>query len=125
MPIDGVAVKRMLRAPCARVFEAWTRADWMARWFFPGEGWTAADTADLKVGGRSCTAHDMPSRVGTTLNWRIKDAGGSVVVSLDHSGWKGHGSRPRGPRLEAFPRQFEGISRDGDRPALVDIDNGH
>jgi uncharacterized protein YndB with AHSA1/START domain len=52
MPIDGVAVKRMLRAPCARVFEAWTRSDLMARWFFPGEGWTVAASADLKVGGR-------------------------------------------------------------------------
>ena len=52
MPFDGVSVRRMLRARRARVFEAWTRADWMARWFFPGDGWTAAVTSDLKVGGR-------------------------------------------------------------------------
>jgi uncharacterized protein YndB with AHSA1/START domain len=52
MPIDGVSVKRILQARPARVFEAWTRADWMARWFFPGEGWTAAVTSDLRVGGR-------------------------------------------------------------------------
>jgi uncharacterized protein YndB with AHSA1/START domain len=42
----------------------------------------------------SCIAHDMPSWVGTTLNWRIKDGGGAVVVSLDHSGWKDAGPAP-------------------------------
>jgi hypothetical protein len=36
----------------------------------------------------TCTAHDMPTWVGTTLNWRINEAGGAAVVSLDHSGWK-------------------------------------
>jgi uncharacterized protein YndB with AHSA1/START domain len=36
----------------------------------------------------TCTAHDMPSWVGTTLSWRIKEAGGAVMVSFDHSGWK-------------------------------------
>lgn len=52
MPIDGVSVKRVLRARRERVFEAWTRPDLMARWFFPGDGWTATITSDLKVGGR-------------------------------------------------------------------------
>jgi uncharacterized protein YndB with AHSA1/START domain len=52
MPMDGVSVKRFLRARRELVFEAWTRPDLMARWFFPGDGWTAAITSDLKVGGR-------------------------------------------------------------------------
>ena len=52
MPIDGVSVKRLLSARRERVFEAWTRPDLMGRWFFPGAGWTAAVTADLRVGGR-------------------------------------------------------------------------
>ena len=39
----------------------------------------------------TCVSHDMPSWVGTTLNWQIKEAGGTVVVSLDHSGWKDAG----------------------------------
>jgi uncharacterized protein YndB with AHSA1/START domain len=37
----------------------------------------------------TCVAHDMPNWVGTTLTWRIREAGGETVVSLDHSGWKG------------------------------------
>jgi uncharacterized protein YndB with AHSA1/START domain len=36
----------------------------------------------------TCVAHDMPTWVGTSLDWRIKEAGGAVIVSLDHSGWK-------------------------------------
>jgi uncharacterized protein YndB with AHSA1/START domain len=52
MPIDGVSVTRMLQARRELVFEAWTRPELMARWFFPGEGWTAAVSSELRVGGR-------------------------------------------------------------------------
>jgi uncharacterized protein YndB with AHSA1/START domain len=52
MPIDEVSVRRILKARRERVFEAWTRPDLMARWFFAGEGWTTAVTAELRVGGR-------------------------------------------------------------------------
>jgi uncharacterized protein YndB with AHSA1/START domain len=52
MPVDGVSVRRVLKARRERVFEAWTRPELMARWFYPGDGWTAAIRSDLKVGGR-------------------------------------------------------------------------
>jgi uncharacterized protein YndB with AHSA1/START domain len=42
----------------------------------------------------TCTAHDMPSWVDTTLTWRIAEAGGAVLVSLDHGGWKGAPPEP-------------------------------
>ena len=51
MPFEGISVKRLLKAPRERVFEAWTRPDLMARWFFPGSDWTAAIKSDLRVGG--------------------------------------------------------------------------
>src|SRR6266851_6873561 len=51
MPTDGASVRRLLQAPRERVFEAWTRPDLMARWFFPGQRWTTAITSDLRVGG--------------------------------------------------------------------------
>ena len=42
----------------------------------------------------TCVAHDMPDWVGTTLSWTIQGDGNTVVVSLDHGGWKGEGPEP-------------------------------
>lgn len=36
----------------------------------------------------TCVTHDQPSWVGTSLTWRIGEAGDAVVVSLDHAGWR-------------------------------------
>jgi uncharacterized protein YndB with AHSA1/START domain len=52
MPMDAVSVRRMLPARRGLVFEAWTRPDLMARWFFPGQDWSASVDSDFKVGGR-------------------------------------------------------------------------
>ena len=53
MPLrDGISVKRRLKAPPERVFEAWTRPELMARWLFPGADWSVQVTADVRVGGR-------------------------------------------------------------------------
>lgn len=52
MANDGISVSRLLRAPRALVFDAWTRPELMARWLFPAQGWTAKVTSDLRVGGR-------------------------------------------------------------------------
>jgi uncharacterized protein YndB with AHSA1/START domain len=52
MPVDGLSIRRVLRVPRTRVFQAWTRPELMARWFFPGSDWTATITHDLRVGGR-------------------------------------------------------------------------
>jgi uncharacterized protein YndB with AHSA1/START domain len=49
---DGISIRRVLNAPCKQVFEAWTRPELMARWFFAGEGWTTKVSADVRVGGR-------------------------------------------------------------------------
>jgi uncharacterized protein YndB with AHSA1/START domain len=52
MPRRGVSFRRTLPARRELVFEALTRPDLMARWFFPADGWSAAITSDLRVGGR-------------------------------------------------------------------------
>jgi len=51
MPFEGIQVRRTLMAQRERVFRAWTQPGVMARWFFPGTGWTCDVTSDLRVGG--------------------------------------------------------------------------
>ena len=51
MPIEGVELFRVLKARPDRVFEAWTKPDLMARWFFPNAAWTATVESDLRPGG--------------------------------------------------------------------------
>jgi hypothetical protein len=36
----------------------------------------------------TCTAHDMPSWVGTTLDWKLSQQGDTVLVSFEHAGWQ-------------------------------------
>ena len=48
----GISIRRVLNAPCEKVFEAWTRPELMARWFFAGQGWATKVSADVRVGGR-------------------------------------------------------------------------
>jgi uncharacterized protein YndB with AHSA1/START domain len=36
----------------------------------------------------SCIAHDMPSWVGTTLTWQLKEAGGATLLSFEHDGFQ-------------------------------------
>jgi hypothetical protein len=36
----------------------------------------------------TCIAHDMPSWVGTTLDWKLSEQGDGVLVSFEHAGWK-------------------------------------
>ena len=39
----------------------------------------------------TCIAHDMPSWVGTTLDWKLSQQGDAVLVSFEHAGWKDAG----------------------------------
>jgi uncharacterized protein YndB with AHSA1/START domain len=52
MPLEDVSIRRVLKASRALVFEAWTKPELMARWFFPDSSWTATIEHELKVGGR-------------------------------------------------------------------------
>jgi uncharacterized protein YndB with AHSA1/START domain len=36
----------------------------------------------------TCTAHDMPGWVGTTLDWSLEESGGKTRVVFEHAGWK-------------------------------------
>jgi uncharacterized protein YndB with AHSA1/START domain len=49
---NEVTLRKLLNAPQALVFKAWTDPQLMTRWFFPGENWTVSVKSDLRVGGR-------------------------------------------------------------------------
>jgi len=42
----------------------------------------------------TCTAHDMPSWVGTTLDWRLLGKGTGTVLRFEHAGWKEDAPEP-------------------------------
>jgi len=106
-----------IQATAGKAYEALTRQAGYRGW------WNAAGEVAEKVGGEAklhfvkdgqpvnmtfridemtanervrwtCVAHDMPSWVGTTLTWQMKQSGDAVVVSLDHSGWKDAAPEP-------------------------------
>jgi uncharacterized protein YndB with AHSA1/START domain len=37
----------------------------------------------------TCIGHDMPTWIGTSLNWSVVPSGSGVEVKLDHAGWQG------------------------------------
>lgn len=48
----SLEVRRLIRAPRARVFEAWTRPEDVKRWSAPGPLTTTVAEVDLRVGGK-------------------------------------------------------------------------
>jgi uncharacterized protein YndB with AHSA1/START domain len=53
-PVDpsAIRIERTFRAPAGAVFEAWTSAEMLRRWYPPGADWeTPVAEVDLRVGG--------------------------------------------------------------------------
>ncbi|MFM0345869.1 SRPBCC family protein [Paraburkholderia sp. RL17-347-BIC-D] len=48
----SLTIVRRIKAPPARVYAAWTRPEWMARWWGPDAGPVLSAEADPRVGGR-------------------------------------------------------------------------
>ena len=51
-PNTVVEVRRVIRAPRQRVFEAWTKPEELKRWHAPGPMTVSLAEVDLRVGGR-------------------------------------------------------------------------
>ena len=107
--MSSIRDESRIQAPAAKVYEALTRqAGYRGWWNVVGEiAESVGGEAKLRFVkdgkpvnmrfridelttnervGWTCVAHDMPSWVGTSLTWRLAEAGGAVVVSLAHSG---------------------------------------
>ena len=106
-PHDDPSVLRLERtfdAPVVRVFEAWTSAELLRRWYPPGADWgTPVAEVDLRVGGalrlvmRSPDGEEFgggghyreiapPTRLVFTWRWDRRDVGaGTQLVEVDFS----------------------------------------
>jgi uncharacterized protein YndB with AHSA1/START domain len=63
-PRDSTAIRieRTFRAPAHAVFEAWTSAEMLRRWYPPGADWdTPVAEVDLRVGGKLRLVMRSPS----------------------------------------------------------------
>jgi uncharacterized protein YndB with AHSA1/START domain len=57
------------RAPRKKVFETWTRPEWLKKWFRADEGMTCSlAEVDLRVGGRFALAMAIPGRDETRFH---------------------------------------------------------
>jgi uncharacterized protein YndB with AHSA1/START domain len=55
-----LVVRRMIKAPAARVFEAWTRPEHLVRWWGPRPVTCAGADVDLRVGGGYRIGNRLP-----------------------------------------------------------------
>jgi glutathione S-transferase len=93
-------VRRTLAAPRDRVFNAWTRADELRKWFAPGPLTTAVAESDLRVGGRyritmrgpdgiehtvtgTYEVVEPPSRLVFSWRWEDKPSAGESTVTVE------------------------------------------
>lgn len=104
---DGTSIRieRKFAAPVQAVFEAWTSAELLRRWYPPGADWdTPVAEVDLRVGGRLRLVmrspdgeefggggeyHEVtpPTRLVFTWAWdRLDVAEGTQLVEVDFTG---------------------------------------
>ena len=90
---NAIRIERTFRAPAQAVFEAWTSAEMLRRWYPPGADWeTPVAEVDLRIGGklrlvmRSPSGEEFggwgeyreitpPTRLVFTWEWDRPDAG--------------------------------------------------
>jgi uncharacterized protein YndB with AHSA1/START domain len=71
-----VRIERTFDAPAEEVFDAWTSAEVMGRWFRPGRDWGPASAeVDLRVGGTVSVVMRAPdgSEVGASGEYTLID----------------------------------------------------
>ncbi len=126
--VPDLVLERTLNAPIQKVFDAWTKAELLAKWFAPGPMTCRVDAFDARVGGgyrmsmvspegeHTCvgtfTAIKAPNHLAFTFNWAgeplpkdmlctvdLKEVGGKTHLRFVHAGF---------PNIEARDNHEEG-----------------
>lgn len=98
---DAIRIERTFAAPAEAVFDAWTSAELLRRWYPPGADWeTPVAEVDLRVGGRlrlvmrSPDGDEFggggefrevvpPTRLVFTWSWEYSRIGTGQLVEVD------------------------------------------
>jgi uncharacterized protein YndB with AHSA1/START domain len=110
----ALVVRRTIRAPVARVFEAWTRPEQLRRWWGPGPVTCESAEVDLRVGGGYRIGNLLPD--GTVV-WI---SGEFEVVEPPHRlvyTWHIESSAPRAAERSRVTVRFE--PREGGTEVVV------
>ena len=106
----ALVVRRVIRAPAARVFEAWTTPSELLRWWGPRSVRCTAAEIDLRVGGSYRIANQLPD--GRVL-WIVGEFEEIVVPHRLVYTWR----TQEGASLERVTVRFE--PRDGSTEVIV------
>jgi|SRR5882724_8964711 len=61
----------------------------------------------------TCIAHDMPSWVGTALNWNLKANGAETLLTFEHDGWKDEAPAPVAQGWQHFLASLKSYAETG------------
>ena len=99
-----VVLTRIIRAPRALVFEAWTQAEHFQHWFAPKEFTITDVTLDSRPGGRLSFCHHHPSSdepVWVTGEFIVVDPPHRLVHTLSFADASGHAVQRPGFAFES------------------------
>ena len=77
--IPHIQVRRTIKAPQKKVFDAWAKSALLEKWLYPLENWTASTSSEFKVGGTF--KHEMMERVPPlATNRELQEAGNDRFI---------------------------------------------
>jgi uncharacterized protein YndB with AHSA1/START domain len=83
-PVFELELERLIQAPRARVFEAWTRPEQMSQWFAPRPFTLVIDEMDFRPGGRFRMAMRGPNGESFPFSGTYRE-----VVPPERLSWSG------------------------------------
>lgn len=100
------AITRVFAAPRARVWDAWTRPEALARWFGP-KGWSSAILAfELRPGGEWRGRMDMPDGGAMYSKFVFREIAPMERLVWVHGFADADGNRIRAPFASEFPLEM-------------------